>query len=329
MKFSNIEYSYPHWQKQFNTEEKFDYVQIAKHKGTNGKKILLVLDYMPTEDLYSGKLLSGITGTLLERLMGIAKNLYKAKYNIDDYSWIAISYNSFRTVGKSDDFRHSADKAFAARCKHIICEYRPNIVLTFGSDPFRALAEKEIEYVGNKACQWMGVPIETSCESQDKKHGFTLVSTVSCNTLINTGGEGSEIAIAGYVARNIANALEGSLKYRIPKSPKYRPVLINTVEKFDKMMAYIRNKKRVAIDTETDNLNRIKNKVLTIQFATNVKRAFVLPIYHKDSPFLPKELKYIVDKLRDYFEYDNNNEHHVYTNAVFDLNVMRQNFKIR
>lgn len=49
-----------------NLQNDFSYVQLAKHKTSKSKeKILLVLDYMPTEDLKSGRILSGATGSTL------------------------------------------------------------------------------------------------------------------------------------------------------------------------------------------------------------------------------------------------------------------------
>jgi DNA polymerase I-like protein with 3'-5' exonuclease and polymerase domains len=329
MKFTNVEFSYPHYSKQFDAIDKFDYVQLAKHKGSNGKKILLVLDYMPQEDLNSSRLLKGATGTLLSRLFDLAYTYYGASNTIDEYSWLAVTYNSFKTVRTSDEFRLSADKAFHSRIDHIICEYAPDYVVTFGPDPFKALGSSAIDKSDGKYGNWYGVPIETSASFEDKSHSFTLFPTLSINTLVNTNAKGDEISLAGYVARNLVNVLEGKLKYSIPKAPEFTPVLIDSIPKFKKMLVHIRNKKRVAIDTETDNLNRIKNRVLTIQFASCVSRAFVVPIYHKDSPFTPKELNFIIRNLKNFFEEKNNNEYHVYTNAVFDLNVMRQNFGIR
>lgn len=329
MRYTNVEYEYPYYPKQFASVDKFDFVQLAKHKGKNGKKILMVLDYMPTEDLNSGRLLSNQTGALLKRLFALSNNYYNAEQKIDDYSWLAVTYNSFRTVRKSEEFKHAADKAFYNRIQHMICEYQPDYVVTFGPAPFKMLGADAIDKVEGKAGQWFGVPIETNCKFQEKSHDFILFPTLSLNTLVNTNSSGNEISLAGYVSRNLVNVLEGDLKYKIPKNPEYKPVLIDSITKFKKMLVYIRSKKRVAIDTETENLNRIKNKVLTIQFATNVKRAFVVPIYHKDSPFTPKELRFIIKHLRIFFEEKNNNQYHIYANAVFDLNVMRQNFGIR
>lgn len=329
MRVKHVSFTYPNYPEQFDGIQKFDAVELAKHVGTNGKKILLVLDYMPQEDLKSGRLLSGHTGIMLSRLFSLANTYYNERSKIDDYSWLAITFNSFRTVRTSDEFKAAATKTFQDRIKHVVCEYKPDMVVTFGLEPFKALGETAIAKSAGKYGNWYGVPINTNCAYKNKQHEFVLIPTLSINTLVNTNSKGDEASLSGYVCRNLINVLHFGLKYSIPSAPAYTPVYIDTVEKFDRMLNIVRKKKRVAIDTETENLNRIKNKVLTVQFAYNVKRAFVVPIYHKDSPFTSKELIHIRDQLREFFEENNENEFHVYTNAVFDLNVMRQNFQIR
>jgi len=313
-----------------DVQNDFGYVQLAKHQTKKtDKKILIVLDYVPTEDLASGRLLSGATGSLLKRIDQVTSQYYGSKYKINDHNWLAVTFHTFKTIGQSDAFREGAKKEFKNRLQHIILKYKPDVVLTFGPDPYKALNASKISKYNGKMQHLFGVPIPTKIKSKNKEHKFKHVPSLSLNTLVNDQGKGSEMALTGYVARNLLTAVEGDLRYRIPKRPEYSTVLVDTVEKFDKMLKLMARSKYVAIDTETENLNRRANKMLTLQFAASTKRAFVLPFLHKDSPFTAKELQYIRKKLRKYFESKNNNTYQIYANATFDLTVLRNALDIR
>lgn len=313
-----------------DVKDDFSYVQLAKHQTKKSdKKILIVLDYVPTEDLASGRLLSGATGTLLKRVEQVATKFYESDQRLNDLNWLAVTFHTFKTIGQSDAFKEGAQKEFKKRLEYIITEYKPDVVLTFGPDPYKALNSAKVHKYNGKLHHLFGVPIKTKVKRKNKSHTFKHVPSLSLNTLVNDQGKGSEMSLAGYVARNMVNALEGDLKYRIPKRPEYQTVLVDTVEKFDKMLKLMAKSKYVAIDTETVNLNRRANKMLTLQFAASTKRAFVLPYLHKDSPFTAKELLYIKKRLRQYFEAKNNNTYQVYANASFDLTVLRNNLGIR
>lgn len=312
-----------------NQQNDFGYVQLAKHTTKKSdQKILLVLDYVPQEDLKSGRLLSGATGSLLKRLLKVSKNFYNEEKTLNSVNWLAISYHAFKVAGESDSFKEGAHKEFTKRLKHIISEYKPDIVLTFGPDPYKALNSAKVNKYGGNLQHLFGVPINTTVVQDGVKHKFKHVPTLSLNTLINDAGKGGEMAMAGYVSRNMTNALHGKLKYKIPKL-EYQTTLVDTVEKFHRMLKVIRKAKYVSIDTETTNLTRRDNRMLTIQFATSTKRAFVLPFYHKDSPFKSAELKHIGKRLRKFFEKENSNKFHIYANATFDLTVIRSNIGVR
>lgn len=329
---THVEFKYQHkgQYKDLDSTEDFQFVDSLKHVHLSKKapKMLLVLDYMPKEDLRSGRLLSGVTNVLLKNILLVATDYYKAERKLSDFSWLAISYSSFKTAGKSEEFRNGAEIEFELRLKHVIAHYKPDVVVTFGPKPFRALNLVRIQEVENKQHHFYGVPIPTKLASDSKEHKFLHVPTLSLNTLVNPDKSGTQMYLAGYVARNLVNALNMRNTYAIGKI-EYVPHLVDTIDKFKEMLNLLRKAKVVSIDTETTNLNRRKNKLLTIQFCDKENRAFFLPIYHKDSPFTAQELKYIGNRLRAYFEEDNENDYQVYANAVFDLTVLRDAFKIR
>jgi DNA polymerase I-like protein with 3'-5' exonuclease and polymerase domains len=310
-------------------KDDYGYVQLAKHRNKNTKKkILLVLDKVPSEDLKTGRLLSGPTGKFLSNLLDTCKTYYGEEKTLDDYNWLAISHHAFKTVGEQDSYREGAKSEFARRLKAIIAEYKPDTVLTFGPDPYKALNSQKIEKYGGKPQHLYGVPIKSRVKTKGEVHKFKHIPSLSLQSLVNDDGSGSQVAISGYVCRNIVNALHGDLKYKIPKL-EYKTTLVDTIPKFKKMLKHIKNAPNLAIDTETENLNRRINKMLTIQFAIDTKRAFVLPVCHKDSPFTRSELDYICKRLKSYFEKKNNNQYHIFVNATFDLTVIRNACGVR
>ncbi len=288
------------------------------------RKILFVLDFVPQEDLRSGKLLSGQTGDILENLLIVARDVF-LKDQYQEFSWLACSFNAFKTLGKPKEFQDQARIAFAERVKALIVHYKPDVVVSFGAQPTRALIPEKIALSNNKLGNWYGVPIKTEITAEKGTHSCLIVPTISLNTI--SQGDSTEASMMGYMARNLANAMSAKHRYAVDSKAinKHQSILIDTVKKFDSMLDMIAEQPRVAIDTETTSLAKVANRLLTIQFAKCLKYGYLVPIYHKDTPFVASELKYITKRLKKFFEGKNKNDYHIYANAQFDLNVIRTN----
>lgn len=334
MRFDYVEHKHKYGKalKQYQVTG-FDYVELPKHvckKKARGK-ILFVLDYVPGEALKRGKLFDGATGDLFRNLIMVAEQYYHAPNKLDDFDWLAISYHSLKTLGGTQQFLEIAHAEFKKRLDHIISVYKPDTVVTFGPDPYKALNFEFLQkYKTDRGIQYQhfyGVPIPTKITAHTgKSHKFNHVPTLSLRSLQK---DDESMAAAGYVARNLTTALNGGkLMYEIPKLD-YKIVMVDTIKKFKKMYAEICKAKVVAIDTEARSLKRKKNYTVTWQFATDTGCAYILPFLHKDSPWLPKELKYIKQKMRDYFEWESENEVNLYANAAFDLIAARRDLEVR
>ena len=82
----------------------------------------------------------------------------------------------------------------------------------------------------------------------------------------------------------------------------------------------------VAFDTETENLNRrYNNKLVSLQFAINDKKGYVLIIDKPYTTFSEKQLKVICKKLKKLFESDKKNIIWIMHNAQFDLSQVLTN----
>lgn len=292
-------------------EESYKHLKLAYGGKKSDNKILFVLDYVPTEDLKSGALLSGDTGKLFFTLLELAKKRYLLKDQ--DFTWIACNWNAYKTVGKSDDYKRDAKERFGARLKAIIDKFQPTTIVTLGKDPSRFLSPKDVD-------KFMGVIHKVKLEGKS----YNLVPTLSLHNIqVHTNA----IWLAGYVARHLGNAIAGKCQWKIKSD--FESILVDTEKKFDKMLAELYKAPIAAIDTETTSLNKVQNSLLTFQACTTKDYGYFLPVHHKDSPFDTAQNKIHRKKLREYFE-TNKNKWHIYANAVFDLNVMRskKNFNI-
>lgn len=300
-------------------------------------KILFVLDHIPTEDLESGEILSGYTDTVFHKLANLATNFYMAEYHIDEFDYLVVNYNCFKTYGKSEEFQNEAKLEFNRRLRAIIAEYKPDVVHTFGKDPQYAISRDKITELKGNDHSILGVPVKASVKVDKKTHKFKHVSSVSFNpTIANRNMPLHNNAnLLGYMSRNMISTLEGGrLKYKIPfisdeKKKAYKTHYVTTIKALKSCLKKMAKEKYVCIDTETENLYRVSNKIQTVQMCADGKNAYIIPIYHMDTPFMSKELKVVKRLFRNYFESENNNKFQIYANAQFDLNVMRSNFEIR
>lgn len=80
-------------------------------------------------------------------------------------------------------------------------------------------------------------------------------------------------------------------------------------------------KEVISVDIETTGLDYKKDKITSIGFATGEKRAFVIPIYHRESPFSNSELDSILDRVSAIMQ--NADVGKVFHNCKFDLKFLR------
>lgn len=171
-----------------------------------------------------------------------------------------------------------------------------------------------------------------------KKHRFLMCPTLDIESLYNVrdtgkdededddadGGNSDKFAAGDllfFVARNMCNILAGrmlhDLSHIVPN-----PVYIDTIEKFDKVMEKLWAADFIACDTETNNLSSRKNKLLMVQFAVSTKRGYCIPVMHRETPFTPEEVEYILKKLRIFLKSEKKKKL-IFINGMFDLRIFR------
>lgn len=318
-------FKFDHDLSAFDVTDKYDYVRLP-YEDVGGKKVLFILDMVPSEDLKSGRLLSGCTGDLLQSL----RNQAQKTFGRSKYSWCAITFNAFRTFGKSQEFQEQAREFFADRIRAMILRYKPDYVVSFGAHVMNALISKKLVQDSKgrtRYSYWLGVPIETSAVSEGKKHRFTYVPNLSLNDVVT--GSSTEASMLGYMVKCLSPIYGKVYAVDEERLNNHKSVVISTYDEYKSLMRKVRRAPVVAIDTEADNLNKIVNRLLTVQFAVDDGTGYLLPMHHKDTPFTPRELTKIAADLRNYFEGDNENDYHIYANAKFDLTLFRTALGVR
>lgn len=319
-------------------------VKSVRYKNPDAtKRILFVLDHIPTEDLESRKLLSGATGEKFFLLCQLANMYYGSKNKETDFDWVATGFNQFKTYGKQyADMLEDSNKDFGRHLAQTIATYKPDIVVTFGQDPFIFLCPQEYQKSKQNFVNHLGTAIDAGVTAKVNgklvDHDFVVVPSLSFNTVFSTKTK-ENYYLSGYVARNLVTALDGGeMRYRINPVhklknnkffPLYKTHYVTTLDGVRKCLKKMAAAKYVSVDTETEDLSKVLNKVQTVQLCCDAKDTYVIPIYHFDTPFTKKELEKISVMIRDFFEQQNNNKLHITTNGKFDLNVMRTNFSIR
>lgn len=155
-----------------------------------------------------------------------------------------------------------------------------------------------VDYAGRR---WISTPSMSAYGSGEDRSGITA-------------------SMLGHLYRHLEMLKIGLIGWDNPAEPTTCR-LVETRKDWLRLKNLLRTQPIVAIDTEAHSLERINNRILTLQFGFDGKCGWVLPIYHKDSR-LPKDVMFdAIAWLRSYFE-KARPATHVFANAVFDLHQL-------
>lgn len=277
------------------------------------KRVLIILQTVTTAGLKGRDLLfEPVRTTLVNcvkearqrvRLMGLESPTHK---------FAVVNFNNRKHLDLSRSGQAEAEAEFTTRCHKLIKKLRPTHVFVSGDEAAAHLLPKEGHHAFKRG---------TIYKNQKMKWAttFDLERALAKNC--------EQADTLGIWCQHLAHLLVGKHPYDL-SHVQPRPVYINTIARFDKMMDRIESlgrKDQLAVDTETLNLGAYANAIFTIQFAlsTDPDRGFVLPIRHPRTPFTDKEIKYIHKRLRKFFGRSKNLVELVTFNGTFDLKVVR------
>ncbi len=285
------------------------------------RRMLIVYQTVDTQDLKSKKLLSDIQGTLLPNLLKYAQQ-YSGETKLP--SLAAINFDYFRNRHLTGKKAIIAKSGAVGRIRRYIEATKPTDVFVIGSEAaelLMGLSDYE-EFMGRGRVRKIdGI---YWCHGPDVSQAYQNAKDDDAEDETRQGTAN----LAGFLARCLSNALHRGFVHRIEFKPDY--VLIDTIDKWRKFNDVLKKTDHVAVDLESTSLGRKVNKILTIQFAFNAKRGYVLPVFHKDTPFNEAELKEIRSDLRVFFGRDIdylNYDPHVFLlgqNLKFDMTVLRE-----
>lgn len=316
--------------------------RLDKDSGFEGRRYMVVLEEVDTEDIKAHELLSRRAPS--SKWVPAAIDL-GIKYAISAHHKVSIdpailyaNFNFTKTYDLAPDRRSGADRLAAKRILSLVEKADITDVIVIGDKAAMALYSEVFPDMDLAiALKSRGRPRKDSkgvwwTNTISLARAYGVNASVSSQSQDDEFDDESKVAVAnllGFVSRCIGNALLRDLVYKAePVEPK--PILIDTMPRFERMFDHIWQAPVLGIDTETTGLGRVVNDVLMIQFAVDSSRGFILPIKHAESPWKPSQLELIEKRMRQLFSKKqpplstNLDNFHIWQNAKFDVTVIRQ-----
>jgi len=272
---------------------------------TSRRRVLIILQTVDGLDLKSKTLASK---PALANAIRYARDVARRyKPELPDYAFAVVNWNNSRHLHLHGQARAEADSTFKARILKIIDKLEPTHILFSGD---------------------LGVmyPVKNAALKNGWVHEFDgrkVVSTLDFTRLLEK--QGLYANLLGFWCRHLANLLLGQLQHSVADI-ELKPVLVDTIPKFERLLERWDNAKLCGLDTEARSLSVLKNAIYTMQFAfdTSPNTGFVLPIDHphQDNPFTPSQRAHIKRELARRFARSTGPELITF-NGIFDLRLIR------
>lgn len=308
-------------------------LKLPYHKNPNKTRVLFIFDSAHISDYSKKKFLSGIMSAFLPTVDNESKKKIGESI-LSNHEIFTINLRCITSDSKaessntdSDDDASNDDTTIENiqnnRVLSFFKKVKPQKVVTFGAKSYKLFSQFFVEksLSGGSWTNYLGVPLEIEVNQLPS----TLIPMLNPVWLC-VYQDSRDPYLIGFFIKRWCNVVTGQLRYNMQLTPEDIKIhYVDSIKKFDKMVDHLMTQKIVAIDTETENLNRVANRIVIIQFSYSKKSSFVLPLYHYQTPFTKDELEYICNRLRDFF-IDNENEFHLYANGNFDLPLLRKTF---
>lgn len=295
-------------------------VYSMRDKGT---RVIVVVNRVPQDDLTRGVLFEeSLAGKAMRNIMLYADE--KAEGTLGECAF--INFHEFRVHDMDESMRRSAEADFTLRIEKFVKRFKPDVIIAMGADVARNMLDKDdltkyfgriVKYPKNRKIKFIytlgvwdfcpDVPPE-----KRKEEGKKLQSQAS---------------LSGILARHFEYAIRKKNLFTLSKAD-FEIEVVDSMKKFKRMMTALEAAPHVAIDTETKSLARVTNTLLTIQFAIDDTKAWVLPFMHASAVWNEKQLGIIKRRLKKYFE-RGKSKYHLFQNAKFDLTQLKVQLGLR
>lgn len=274
-------------------------------------RLLIIFQSVDGRDLKAGGLLQdSAVKTAFVSALKYSRQHARQYGNIPEFAYAAINFQSYKHLHLRGKARDEAESEFRHRTLDLIKKLDPTHILFSG--------DLNVLY-----------PMSNAGYKNGWVHtidGRKVTSTVDFSRLLEKNGALANLL--GFWCRHLANLMLGYLPHSLAGN-KTKPVYVNTIEKFDKVMAMFDKAEFAAVDTETKNLSILRNAIYTIQFSFDGIKGYVLPVDHPhdNNPFTEEERVYIKKQMRKRFSREKGPTLITF-NGMFDLTVLRTTLNI-
>lgn len=291
-------------------------VPISNNWDEKEKRLLIIQEHVDSKDLKGRELCGDFYGQLLTNLLHQAvqyANLTCKGITLQQYGLAVVNFSAFKSYHLDPKRQTIADRAFAKRVEKMMAQLQPTHVLVLG-DKASHLILQEQHYRETRG--WV--------REYERDWGtFVGCSTIDPADLISVGNAAMTAALddddeeedddggrdlyaktnlLGQVFREMSSILTygrtedpHGLQFSIAGYDEPRHLLLTDMVKVRKLFKQLMDAPVIAYDTETANLNRVANKLLTLQFSMDPYTTFVVPYMHRQSPFTKQEKEEIRD----------------------------------
>lgn len=302
-------------------------------------RLLIVVEKVDSGDLKERSLLASQMGVVLTNLMRHTRDwAHRISGERVTPAVAAINFNCAKTYTIEDSsLRTEVEKKMAARVRKYINKVDPTHVLIIGDNAaYYLVGEQYKQYKYHR-----GSKLKVDYGTREQH----IVPTVTTIDISDTYGASFDVDedndnesaidfanILGYVSRTMLTLWLNYQPYTIRKvKPNY--VLVDNMRDVKALVNRMWDAKIVALDVEARNLNKLDNKLLTLQVAFDSDTGYLIPLWHPDTPFSSKELKrirtYIRDWLMDKVEWDPADPSYmIWHGGKYDLTQLRRDFGV-
>lgn len=316
------------YKEMFNASS-YDLKLPAVTKGFKGERLLCVFNYPMEEDVSKGTIGYSSQGKLVLNILDHINKEQTSKHSdiplIAEYSFISYKDFYLSDLERERDITKEEHKIWVERLIDYIKEYKPTRIWLLGDVMYKALY---YHHVGNKNLNdlvytepflTIGRVFDLYVDEKAIPCAFTIPAHLTGTT--NPKWIDTMPYLIHEQKFHLEELLYGKNRYTITNLSEWQSVNINTIEEFDSFYTNLSKSRIVCVDLETATLFRKANTLLTIHFSLDGKKAYNLPLLHRQTPFTGEEQNYILDKLRQYFQ-DGESDYLIFHNAKFDVSVL-------
>ncbi len=319
--FSNYRISKLHRAVESTYVDRAQPVWINDDAREDDAKILIVIDGISKNEVSSGRYLSGTSS--FEVLDNILKRLP---------GWKEVRVLEWNPFGSPRELHESdRDRMCRQRVLSIYERFGAQSLVAMGPQSIRALVRKLPPKIDpTRSINYMIKEVGSNLDGQEVE--YNVVPCLSLRSVANAkrGDDAKFIApLAGFIMHAVEAAIYGKNRYTVSMEDCSWRVLTN-LEDVKGFFRRVRGDfgEISSLDVEGDSLDRMNNRLLTLQGCFDRKRAYVVPYLHHEAQWTSDERAVIADYAQRAFE-ESTSPYHIYHHAKFDVNQLVREFKLR